>query len=220
MIKKESSKNSFTGKRISSVSSLNNYIKEAYDIKSIDIKTCRTMYNIYGLVQADYGKPYDCSLTCITCILKYFLRNDAEEIYNTVVNCTDWYSYNGDKFGTVPIFVDNVFNRALSYYNLKFEAHNKTFKNVPLVGYSYNDIKKSIDKKLPVIINLSDDGRDYYSNHSITAIGYYEYNVVDSNNKSKTLYFIKVFDNWNKTFSFLDFQKLSKTSSITLLREK
>jgi len=222
MFKKET-KNSFTGKRLGSITDLQNYVKEEYGYKEMSLTESKMICNIRGLIQADYGKAYDCSLTCITCVTKYLLKNNPEitneEIYNTVVGNTEWYSYNGDKFGTVPVFVDNVLKETLKDYKINYKSYNKTFKGVPLVGYTMKDIKTSIAKELPVILNLSDDNRDYYKNHSVTIIGYYEYKVLEKNNKVKTLYFLKVFDNWMKSYAFIDYQKMSNISSITLLKK-
>ena len=53
---------------------------------------------------------------------------------------------------------------------------------------------------------MNNDGRNYYINHSVIIVGYMEYT---SNCKM-----LIVYDNWDESVSYIDFNKLSKISCI------
>ena len=95
----------------------------------------------------------------------------------------------------------------LKRYQIKKTCYSGYLKSI---SFTINSLKKLLDKDIPIILNLSDDGRKYYKNHSVLVIGYKE--IVLSN--KKTMFFLKVKDNWNKETSYIDYAKLSIISSI------
>lgn len=220
---KSSLPNSFEGKRLGSISDVNNYIKEVYRVKGIEKNMPESIYNIKGLLQNNYGTQ-NCSLTCITCVVWYLLKyttNYSDKIvYRTVKNNTNWYSYDENKYGTIPIFIDNILGKTMDNFHLGYASDNKTFKNVPLIGYKFKHIQERIKAKTPVILNIFRDGRNYYDNHSITVIGYNIFTVINEKGKREDLIFLKVLDNWREEPSYVDFQKISTVSSITYVEQK
>ena len=56
---------------------------------------------------------------------------------------------------------------------------------------------------------MSNDGRNYYQNHTVTVIGYMESGV-----KVKMLI---IFDNWHETISYVDYNKMNKFCSVNYL---
>ena len=62
------------------------YLTDKYDVNSV--QSCIKVNQLEGmtpLLQDDYGKDYDCTLTAITQILLYYLKGKTpEEIYNVV----------------------------------------------------------------------------------------------------------------------------------------
>ena len=73
------------------------------------------------------------------------------------------------------------------------------------IGWRWATVKRLIACQTPVILNLWDDGRGYYHDHTVTVIGVEEYR------KDR---FLLVLDNWNESISLIDYKKLSIISSI------
>ena len=159
------------------------------------------------LLQRDYGKALDCTLTSITAVMMYYLPHKGDnEIYDEVEKVAEKYFYNGDKKGTNPIFIRSIMKDVAKHFGLK-----KSMKVRYLNGicFNFNSIKKMIGKKIPVIINIFKDGRKYYDDHSITITGYREIKV-----DGKTKKFLIVQDNWAKDYSYLDFDCLGMIASL------
>jgi uridylate kinase len=70
-------------------------------------------------------------------------------------------------------------------------------------------IKKCIDNNIPVVLSITNDGRGYYKNHSVTVVGYRIYKADNKEIKMLILY-----DNWAFSESLLDYNKLSVLSAI------
>jgi hypothetical protein len=82
------------------------------------------------------------------------------------------------------------------------------------VGYKFEKIMNLIDNKVPVIISVNNDGRNYYRNHSMTIIGYTIYRITLVDGQTINRRFLKVYDNWRSTFGYIDYEVLSSISSI------
>lgn len=162
------------------------------------------------LLQRDYGKALDCTLTSITAVMMYYLPQKGDnEIYDVVEKTAGKYFYNGDKWGTIPVFTRSIMKEVAKHFGLKQKIHSSYFNGI---GFSFNSIKKMIGKNIPVIINIFKDGRKYYDDHSITVTGYREV-MVDN----KTRRFLIVQDNWAKDYSYLDFDCLGMIASLNYI---
>lgn len=72
----------------------------------------KTLSNFKPLLQSDYGKDMDCSLTSITACIFYYADDitydfkDADmkckNIYNNIVTLAENCCYNGDTYGMIP----------------------------------------------------------------------------------------------------------------------
>lgn len=147
----------------------------------------------YGkaLVQADYGKDLDCTITSLA-----YVFGGAEK-YDEVERIATQYGYNGDKTGTCPLVIKKIMKR-MGAKNPK-SAYGKG------IGWSFETIVKIVDKGTPILLNMWDDGRHWYHDHTVTVIGYEEY---------KNARFLVVYDNWVAAPSMIDYDKLSIISSI------
>lgn len=184
------------------------YIKDAYNTSTVTSVAAKTISNIQPLLQANYGGEGDCTLTSITTILRYYLKytKPIQEVYDIVEEYAEKFFYN-ENYGTIPIFIQAIINKSAAKVGLKANSFSKNFKEV---GVTWDRIKKLIQGNRPVILSLSDDGREYYANHSITIVGYNEYKI-DGGNIVRML---KVYDNWRETIGFVDFKKLGRICCI------
>ena len=73
------------------------------------------------------------------------------------------------------------------------------------IGWSWRTVKSLVSRDIPIVLNLWQDGRGYYKDHSVTVVGVEEY--------EKAL-FLLVLDNWHDTVSLIDYKKLCVISSI------
>lgn len=186
---------------------LDSYLRSRYGVQSLRKK--KEIARFRPLLQKNYGGPNDCTLTCITAILNFITnyRNSPKLIYNYVEKIAQDNLYEIDGNGTWPVAIRTIFNQAAKKYTNKTSCVNYGKG----VGYNYEEIKKEIDKGHPIILSMFSDGLGYYDNHSVTIVGYNEYD------KAKML---KIFDNWTEKPSYIDYNKLSVISSINCLCSK
>ncbi len=159
------------------------------------------------LLQKDYGYDNDCTLTSISALIKYYKPNqDINTIYNGVEKNAKKIGYS--KLGTPIFIIGLICRKALWYFNISKIVHRHFFKNI---GYSFDQIQSEVDQNHPILLNLWNDGRDYYTRHSVLIVGY-----LIANNKR----FLAVYDNWNYEVSYIDYDKLSLFSNIVFLKDK
>lgn len=162
----------------------------------------KKLANFKPLLQKNYGGINDCTLTAITAMLYYYHPEiDVEKIYEQVELSGKKYFFS-NKNGTLPIFSTCIFNDAAKKLNFLEHISKKLFKNI---GYNFNDIKAQIDMGRPVLLDISQDGRGYYKNHGVTIVGY---SIIEN------IPFLIIQDNWFLDYSYVDFNKLGKNSSI------
>lgn len=184
------------------------YIKDAYNTSTVTSVAAKTISNIQPLLQADYGGDGDCTLTSITTVLLYYLKysKSVEKVYNIVEKYAINFLYN-ENYGTIPIFIKAIIDKSAKEVGLNGSSFNKIFKNV---GITWDRIKKLIRDNRPIILSLSDDGREYYASHSITIIGYTEYKIEGN----RVIRMLKVYDNWRENIGYVDFEKLGRACCI------
>ena len=161
--------------------------------------------DINPLLQNNYGGDQGCTLTSITTVIKW-LRPDLaiNTIYNEVERIARKYGYHPN-FGTLNIVIPPIFNLVLKSFRINKKTSSRYLKDV---GYCYRFIRENIDTNKPVMLNLWKDGRDYYKNHTVLIIGYRE--IEDKK-------MLAIYDNWYKSVSYIDYDKLSIISSIVYL---
>lgn len=165
----------------------------------------KTVPGIQSLLQNDYGEANDCTLTSITCVIKWMRPSlNVNDIYNKVEQTAKKYGYKGNR-GTPSLVIKSLYQNIINAFNLKKKVHSRYLKDI---GYGFNYIKKEIDEFQPVILNLWKDGRDFYKNHTVLIIGYLE--IAEKR-------FLAIYDNWYYGISYIDYDKLSLISSIDFL---
>ena len=163
--------------------------------------------DITPFLQDSYGEDGDCTLISILTIVKFYNpKLEPKEIYNYIEKIAKKYLYNGS-WGTIPTFNKAIVKKVLTHFNINKEIVSKYIKDV---GFNADTIIKQIKNDIPVIISISKDGRNYYDNHTITIIGYNVY----KNKENKKIIIFRVYDNWIRKISFLDYQLLRKDCMI------
>ena len=159
----------------------------------------KTIVSFRPLLQKNYGGPNDCTLTSITALgsFKEKYARPIKGVYLLVEKVAKNYFYSAEKFGTIPVFIKYIINKTFSV-----NSHSHYGKGV---GFNWNTIKQNINNNVPMILSLWNDGRNYYTQHSIIIIGYREY----ANAKM-----LAVYDNWYDSVSYVDYNKLSTISCI------
>ncbi len=185
------------------------YIKEKLN-SPYEILYENMVKGIDPLLQCNYGGDNDCTLTSITTVLAFMTHQDVNKIYNDVERVAKKYFYNPSTTGTIPIFISSIMNTLAKMYNLPVKSLTKYFKDVQ---FNYKGIMNKINKNVPVIINITNDGRNCYRNHSILIVGYREYIGTDS-----TARMLVVYDNWYDQVSYVDYDLL-KLCSINYYKE-
>lgn len=168
------------------------------------VKRANVIKNITSLLQQDYGDLNDCAITSITTVVYFYNKNQKiQKIYDTVEGIgKKTRLYNSKVYGTLPFGIKKICSDALKKFNTPKVIREGYGKNV---GYKYDQIIKHIDLGKPIILNIHKDGRKFYENHTILIVGYMEM----QNGKQ----FLKVYDNWHRGISYVDYQKLSVISS-------
>lgn len=182
------------------------YEKFGYD-KDIKLMAQKRIKDVPVLLQDDYGADNDCTLTSITCAIKY-LNSEAPEskIYQVVELIAGKYFYNGDSYGTIPLFIKSIWDKAYKRYGINLTTSWNVFKGL---GFNAKKIMKLIDGNKIVLLSLHSDGRNYYKDHTITVFGY---NVYEVDGQEKVM--LAVYDNWYRSVSYIDYEELSIISSI------
>lgn len=202
---------SFDRKRLDS-SNISQYLEEIYPgsrKRAIKSKTLDMTFYI----QDDYGLAGDCTITSLMTCLSYYLNYEKsdEEVYNVVEKYAKKFGcYKGN--GTNPLAIKRIFDAAAK--ELKVSIYPTSSGYLKNVGYNFNKIMNLIDNKIPVVISINNDGRNYYRNHSMTIIGYTNYRITQKTGKIVNRRFLKVYDNWRSTFGYIDYEVLSSISSI------
>ena len=177
-------------------SNILDYLKDTYGAVNLTHK--KTIGGLNPLLQANYGGDMDCTLTSITTILN---TGDPAETYNQVEAVAKKYFYH-PKIGTNFFCIKPILNALTGE-----KTHSGFLKNL---GYSWNDITTTIQEKRPIILSMWNDGKNYYKKHSVLIVGYAEYN-------DGAIKMLMVYDNWYRSVSYIDFNKLSWISSINYI---
>mgnify|MGYP004521333471 CR=1 FL=1 len=158
-------------------------------------QTYRKLIPLRGLLQKNYGKDYDCTLTSLACIF-------GEKYYADFEKIALKHGYDGDKNGTNPLVVRRIIQEFTRTHEIPGRAKSAYGKGI---GWSWRTVKSLVSRDIPIVLNLWQDGRGYYKDHSVTVVGVEEY--------EKAL-FLLVLDNWHDTVSLIDYKKLCVISSI------
>lgn len=170
-------------------------------------QTLLNEHSIWGIIpflQKNFGGLCDCSLMSIATAIYYKCgrRIDIQEIYDSVEKYATYYFYRSS-FGTLPFFIRSIYKKALQHWNLPETPCSAYFKNW---FFTKQTMKALLDRDIPIILNMLHDGRDYYTTHSVLAVGYKEY--------ADGTFMIEICDNWYRNSGYVDYDKMSFISSI------
>ena len=88
------------------------YIKTLYGSQTLKfIQGKRLQFQPF--LQNDYGKDNDCTLISIASVLHYYNRGEMDFLYPEVEKIAENYLYDGDSYGTLPIFISKIFSKAV-----------------------------------------------------------------------------------------------------------
>ena len=151
-------------------------------------------------MQDDYGKRLDCTLTSLACIF-------GKKYYGDIEGIALKYGYNGDKRGTNPLVVKAIMREFARLRGIPGKARSAYGKGI---GWTWRMVKDILSRGIPLVLNLWDDGRKYYHDHSVTVVGIEEY---------ENARFLIVLDNWSKKPAFVDYGKLCMISSLNWIEK-
>ena len=184
-----------------------NFAQYCGDRTAFSVQSEKEISNVMGLLQKNYGEEQDCTLTSMTALIQFYTQEkNIQSIYNNVEQIATKLGYKGN-IGTNPLVVRTLMWTLFNKYKIKKLCCSCYLKSI---GITIKLIKQLIDKNIPIILNLSADGRNYYKDHSVLIIGYRE--IKFTNNKKK--FFLKIKDNWTKETVYIDYSKLNIICSI------
>lgn len=151
-----------------------------------------------GLLQRDFGKRSDCAITSMASIF-------GPEHYSIIEQYAKRYGYNGDSWGTLTITIRKIMQKVMDHLGGEYRFKKAKSAYLKNVGVTWELCKSLSERKIPYVLALKSDGRNYYKNHSVTVVGYMEC----TNGR-----FLVVYDNWDITTSLIDFNKMSTLCSV------
>ena len=172
----------------------------------IEIQRMKVCEGVPALLQNDYGLDGDCTVTSMTCLLNFIHGTKIQLAYDMVEHIDMQYGYDSVR-GTNPFLINKILRKA--EFRLNVIPTVWTVGYGKGIGYNFETIVRSIKKNHPMILSMPTDGRGYYTNHSVTVVGYAEYRV-----NKKRQRFVMLHDNWHKEVVYLDYELLSLFSSL------
>lgn len=186
-------------------SNIDIYVKNTYG--EIQNRDSYRIYGVVALLQNDFEGDEDCTLSSITELTRFYKYSgeDTYITYNNIKNIAKKFCYT-DNYGTLSLTITSILNKVNQLYNISKKGKGAYLKGI---GFNIKTIISNINQRTPMILNMLNDGRGYYKNHSVTIIGYSDFIV-----NNKHIYMLELHDNWSPISTFVDYQKLSFISSI------
>ena len=128
-------------------------------------QTYRKLIPMTGLLQKNYGKELDCTLTSLACIY-------GARWYGTIEHIATKHGYDGDRKGTNPLTVKAITKELLRVLHEPGTPRSAYGK---VVGWNCLTARRLAERGIPAVLNLWDDGRGYYHDHSVVLVGVEEY---------------------------------------------
>lgn len=178
------------------------YMKDRYG--SYSYEGGSSLSGFTGLDMDDYGGSNDCSLVSITAVAKYYrstypnIPSSTSDIYDDVLAVGKEHGYTTSG-GTNPTVIDNIIEDSFKKWGYTVSASNTYV-------WSFSTFTNQIDSpnSNPVLFNIA---TGYYADHTITVIGYVEYDVAD---------FLMVKDNWSTSTRYVHWQQMwNEIGSVT-----
>ena len=174
------------------IANLNTYIEDHYPgarfIESSDLE-------LPDFLQREFNDSHNnCTIASLTRVINYYFRDkDKFKIYDEVFAIAKKNGY-FKKIGTLPVMISHIANIYFKKNKIDIRARGV------YLGNFYSHVKDEIDNFRPLVMNL---GSGYYKNHSLVISGYSVYKF-----KGMKVKFLHVYDGWNKTKSYIDYNDL------------
>lgn len=147
------------------------------------------------LLQNEYGQKNNCTITSLSYLF-------GPSNYNLIESLAKRFGYRGEKRGTNPFAIKWIMQNMIRERKLPQRARAAYMKGI---GVTWRKCAALSDASIPFLLNLHRDGRGHYSDHTVTVIGYEEY----ENGR-----FLVVYDNWVREESLIDYDRLPVFCSI------
>ena len=210
-----------TGYGYGGIYDANAYMNYTYGNNWYLSNTPKELTGIANFVMNDFrlldNDQNNCVPTAITRVITYILNKQnslspgtSSTIYSDVMTIAQQYSNAGNgntDYMKMSLFsIDDILSDSMQKYNLNGEGKSKYF-------YTDNTIKAELDADRPLLLNLA---FGYYSNHTVTVIGYSEFSN-DISYDTRTI--LHVYDGWDDYVKYIDYSLMRKpfTSSITIM---
>lgn len=187
------------------------YLSKKYPRCKATIQSSKQMSRFEAFKQSDWGKAGDCTITSIASIFYNYLGKSKPfgEIYNIVES--KGYEWGYGDFGTHIYSMRTIMNKVAKELGL---PQRTTVKYGKGVLWNFETIKKNLAGGKYTMLSFKDDGRDYYGAHSVTVVGYAQYNVKLETGETKVEKFIAIKDNWSKDTRWLDYEMIDFVSAV------
>ncbi len=226
------------GKRRILKENVDEYLLKNYGVTGASCIREKVLSGFVPLLQDDYGVNNCCSIASITSALYHTgalssntdkkahpgtdvtaasagtrTKNDApaetraplaKDVFDRVYKNAKRFFFG--KRGTNPFMIKPIFDRTLRQAGRS--AHTRV-AFVKGVGVRFARITKLIDKGIPMVFSLFRDGNGFYGDHTMLIVGYAVYSAGGKQHR-----FLLLHDNWAKTVSYLDFDRLPPVCSI------
>jgi len=159
-----------------------------------------------GLDMDNFGGDNDCTLVSITAVANWYrsiypnIPNDTSDIYRDVLEIGKKHGYT-TKSGTNPTIIDNIVEDVFKKWGYTVEASNTYI-------WTFNTFVEQINQPNynPLLFNIA---TGYYASHTVTVIGYRDFDVAD---------FLLVKDNWSTSTRYIHWQQMwNEVGSVTVI---
>ncbi len=202
------------GKRRIVKENVDEYLLKNYGVTGASCTREKVLSGFVPLLQDDYGVNNCCSITSITAALMNtgITKNEsptAKETFDRVHKNAKLFFFG--KRGTNPFMIKPIFDRTLRQAG---KPGHTGFGFVKGLGVRFTDIEKKINAGTPLVFSLLWDGNGFYKDHTMLIVGVAVYRA-----KGKDHRFLLLHDNWAKTVSYLDYDRLPPVCSVNWYRK-
>ena len=147
-------------------------------------------------------------------LLCHYINKDYKTVYSFLNFLLRNLTYTAAT-GNFQKIIKALIDKSLANFGYNNVSTYRQFKNE---GFNYDLIKNLICKNTPILLTLDDDGRQYYTQHSVVIVGYAHYRAIRNGQEGKLL---KVVDGLSQNkceYSYIDYDCLSRICFINFVK--
>lgn len=180
------------------------YMADRYS--SYTYKRGYSLTGFTGLDMSKFGGDNDCTLVSITAIANWYrsiypnIPSSTSDIYKDVLEIGKKHGYTTSG-GTDPTKIDNIVEDVFKKWGYTVNATNTYL-------WSFSTFTDQINEPNynPLLFNIA---TGYYASHTVTVIGYRDFDVAD---------FLMVKDNWSTSTRYIHWQQMwNEFGSVTII---